>query len=75
MGTLPPQDLLKEWTLEKLTVEMATGHTVQNLVKLQQAIDAINITLYNLRADIDSLIAHTGMRPNAKGKKKPPKQG
>ena len=75
MGTLSPQDLLKEWTLEKLTVEMATGHTVQNLVKIQQVIDAIQITLRNLRADVDSLIAHTGMKPNTKGKKKPPEQG
>ena len=75
MGTLPPQDLLKEWTLEKLTVEMATGHTLQNLVKIQEAIDTIQITLRNLRADVDSLIAHTGIKSNPTGKKKPPKQG
>ena len=75
MGTLHPQDLLKEWTLEKLTVEMATGHTVQNLVKIQQVIDTIQITLRNLRSDVDSLIAHTGMPPNPKGKKKPLKKG
>lgn len=75
MGTLSPKDLLREWTLEKLTTEMAIGHTLQNLVKIQQAIDAIQITLRKLRADVDSLIAHTGMKPNPKGKKKPPKQG
>jgi hypothetical protein len=71
MGTLHPKELLKEWTLEKLTVEMATGHSLQNLVKIQQAIDAIQITLRHLRVDVDSLIAHTGMRPNPKGNKKP----
>jgi hypothetical protein len=54
---------------------MATGHSLQNLVKIQQAIDTINLTLYNLRADVDSLIAHTGMKPHPTGKKKPPKQG
>jgi hypothetical protein len=75
MGTIPPQEILKQWMLEKITVEMATGHSLQNLVKIQQAIDAIQITLRNLRADVDSLIAHTGMKPNPKGKKKPPKKG
>jgi hypothetical protein len=48
---------------------------LQHLTKIQTAIDAINITLYNLRADVDSLIAHTGMTPNPKGTKKPPKKG
>lgn len=75
MGTLTPQNLLKEWTLEKLTTEMATGHTLQNLVKIQEAIDTIQVTLRNLRADVDSLIAHTGMPPNPKGKKKPLRRG
>jgi hypothetical protein len=75
MGTLHPQELLKQWELEKIPIEMATGHSLQNLVKIQQAIDTINLTLYNIRADVDSLIAHTGMKPNAKGKKKPPKKG
>jgi len=28
----------------------------------------------NLRADVDSLIAHTGMMPSSKGKKKSPKK-
>ncbi|MBE7475033.1 MAG: hypothetical protein DPW09_00955 [Anaerolineae bacterium] len=75
MGTLHPQELLKQWELEKIPIEMATGHSLQNLVKIQQAIDTINLALYNIRADVDSLIAHTGMKPNAKGKKNPPKQG
>jgi len=75
MGTLTPQNLLKEWMLEKLTTEMATGHTLQNLVKMQEAIKTIQVTLHNLRADVDSLIAHTGMPPNPKGRKKPPKKG
>jgi hypothetical protein len=75
MGTMQPQELLKQWELETLSVPMATGHSLQNLVKMQQAIDAINITLYNLRADVDSLIAHTGLKPDPKGQKKPPRQG
>lgn len=75
MGTMPPQDLLKKWEREEITVDMAIGHILQHLAKIQTVIDAINITLYNLRATVDSLIAHTGMRPNPKGKKKPPKKG
>ena len=72
MGTMTPQKLLQQWVLENMTTEMATGHTLQNLVKIQKSIDAINITLYKLRADVDSLIVHTGMKP--KSKKKPPKK-
>jgi hypothetical protein len=75
MGTMSPQELLKQWRGEKMTAEMAMGHVLQNLVKIQRAMDAINITLYNLRADVDSLIAHTKMKPNPRGKKKPPKKG
>ena len=69
MGTLSPRELLKEWTLEKLTVEMVTGHSLQNLVRIQQSIDTLQITLRKLRADVDSLIAHTGMKPNPKDKR------
>ncbi len=75
MGTMPPQDLLKKWQREEITAEMAIGHILQNLAKVQTAIDAINLTLYDLRAMVDSLIAHTGIMPNPKGKKKPPKKG
>ena len=41
MGTMTPQKLLNQWKLENMTVEMATGHTLQNLVKIQQAIDHV----------------------------------
>ena len=64
----------KKWEREEITIEMAIGHILQHLVKIQTAIDAINITLYNLRATVDSLIAHTGMKSNPKGKKKPPER-
>lgn len=75
MGTLPPQELLKKWEHEEITVEMAIGHILQHLVKILAALETIKITLRKLRADVDSLIAHTGIKSNAKGKKKPPKQG
>lgn len=73
MGTMHPQKLLNKWQLEEMTVEMEIGHILQNLVKTQAAIDAINIVLRKLRTDVDSLITHTGMKP--KGKKKPSRKG
>lgn len=73
MGTLSPQELLKKWEHEEITVEMVIGQMLQHLVKIFAALEIIKTTLRKLRADVDSLIAHTGMKPNAKGKKKPPK--
>jgi hypothetical protein len=75
MGTMPPQELLKKWQLEKVTVEMAIGHLIQSLVKLYKTVEKLSISIYNLRADVDSLIAHTGMSPRSIGKRKPPKKG
>ena len=74
MGTMSPQELMKHWQIEKMSVEMATGHILQNLIKNQTAIDTINVSLYNLRADVDSLIVHTEMKPNLKDKKKSTKR-
>lgn len=74
MGTLPPSELLKKWRLKTMTVEMAVGHILQHLVKIVTALSALNITLYNLRADVDSLIAHTGMSPDPKDAKKCPRK-
>ncbi len=74
MGTHTPTDLLKGWRLKELTTEMAIGHLIQNLLTLETALTNINITLYNLRADVDSLIAHTGLPPNPKGRQRPPKK-
>ncbi|HXV97362.1 MAG TPA: hypothetical protein VEC93_02995 [Anaerolineae bacterium] len=75
MATITPNELLSLWTREKITIDMAIGHILQNLVDMQRAYDARNITMYNLRADVDSLIAHTGMKPNPKGNNKPPQKG
>jgi hypothetical protein len=75
MATVTPNELLRLWTREKITIDMAIGHILQNLVDMQRAYDARNLTLYHLRADVDSLIAHTGMKPDPKGKKKPPQKG
>jgi len=75
MGTVTPEELLQLWKLEKMPVEMAIGHIVQNLVKIHTAIEMLDTSLYQLRADVDGLIAHTGMLPRSQGKNKPRKRG
>ncbi len=41
MSTVTPQELLKAWKLEQMTVEMTMGHVVQNLVILRDEIDRL----------------------------------
>ena len=66
MSTVTPQELLKAWKREEMTVEMTLGHVVQNLVKLHTA-------FVDLRTDVDCLITHTGLPPSTKGRPKPSK--
>lgn len=75
MGTIKAEALLKLWKVEDLTVEQGLGHTLQHLVrlyqqveqmtaqqhKLENAVAALNVSLANLRTDVDGLIAHTGL--------------
>lgn len=61
MGTLPPTELLNQWRLEKLTVEMTTGHILQNLVKLCESMEHLTCTIHKLRVDVDRLIGQTGV--------------
>jgi site-specific recombinase len=75
MGTMAPDELLNLWKLEKLPVEMAVGHILQNLVKIRTDIDATDTSLYKLQADVDDLVAHTGIETRSKDKKKPRKSG
>jgi hypothetical protein len=94
MGTMTPQELLRLWTLDKITLETAMGHVLQNLVQLQatsetrgrslvklqarldklinqtnkqqQTIEGHSLTLYRLRADLDTLTAQSGLEPPEK---------
>ncbi len=45
MSTITPEDLLKQWKLEQLSVEMAIGHLIQNLVKQQEILHSVNVAL------------------------------
>jgi len=74
MGTMLPKELLKLWEVAKISIEMAIGHILQNIVKMQAIIDTINLSLRHLRTDVDYLAARSGVELPSKGKKKPPKQ-
>ena len=69
MSTMPPDELLKLWKLEKLPLEMAMGHVLQNLVRMQTTIESHDASLYTLRGHVDGLMAHTGMEPRSRGKR------
>jgi hypothetical protein len=73
MGTLTPPELFRAWQREDLTAEMAIGQLIQTILKLETALTNLNLTLYQLRADVDSLIAHSGLPPTSPGRKSPPK--
>jgi hypothetical protein len=67
---MTPEELLKLWKLEQVTVEMAMGHVLQNLVRMH-ALDKTNSPkLYQLRRDVDELLAHSGIKPRSKDKRK-----
>jgi hypothetical protein len=70
---MTPEKLLALWTQEKITVEMAIGHILQNLVKLRQADKSADASRYKLRGDVDALLAHAGLEPRAR--KKPRNSG
>jgi len=54
MATHTPSELLKAWQREEITTEMAIGHLIQNILKLEAALVAVNLALYQLRAEVDS---------------------
>jgi hypothetical protein len=66
MGTMTPQELLRLYTLEKITDQQALGHMLQNLVRMQAELEALSET----RFDVERLKAFTGMEPEDKPKKK-----
>ena len=71
MSTIPPRELLHRWQLEKISVEMAIGHILQNLVNTQKSLDVINTEYFTLRADVDALARHSNLILE---KKKPTKR-
>ena len=58
---------------EQITVEMATGHLLQQFVKLYSELEAQRTAVINLRADVDRLLVHAQLSPAVKSKLKLPK--
>ena len=54
MGTVTPDELLRLYTLELITVEQAVGHIVQNLAQIKKSLET-------LRGDVNRLKVFTGM--------------
>lgn len=73
MATYAPAELLQLWKTEQITVEMATGHLLQQLVKLYNELETQRAAVINLRADVDRLLVHAQLPPPVKGKLKEPK--
>ncbi len=53
MATISPNELLRLWSGESLTSEIAIGHLIQNLIQQQATIAAIQSSLSTLRSDIE----------------------
>ncbi|MDM8531908.1 hypothetical protein QUF63_12110 [Anaerolineales bacterium HSG25] len=60
---LEPEKLFELWSQGKLSTEEALRQIMQQNVRQYRALDALNITAKNLRADMDDLIAQTGIKP------------
>ena len=64
MGTVNPRELLRLYTLGKITLEQAMGYALQNLVMLYQTLETID----RMKIDIERMKAFMGME-ETKGKK------
>ncbi len=62
MSTMPPDELLKLWTLDKLPLEMAMGHVLQNLVKVQASLETLKTSSHKLQGNVERLAAHTRVK-------------
>jgi len=55
MGTMPPKELLTLWTRDDMPVEMAIGHILQNLAKMQATVEANHLKIRHLQTDLENL--------------------
>ena len=63
MKTITAAELLIMWQAGQVTTETALNLLIQNLARQETAITALNVSWAKLRADVDRLTAHTGLRP------------
>jgi hypothetical protein len=70
MSTVTPEELLKQWKLEQMPLEMAMGHVLQNLVKQQTMLNTLELALAQFRAQFGSERTLTNISPTTKTKKR-----
>ena len=68
MSTYKFDKILTEYANERMSVEMTLGHALQHIGKLYAQLNSLTQALHSLRADVDSLIVHTGLSPRPQGK-------
>jgi hypothetical protein len=54
MATVTPGELLRLWTQESITSDMAVGQLIQHLIHQQATIEALQVRLGTLQAAISS---------------------
>jgi len=76
MATIPPDELLRLWSRETVTSEMAIGHLIQNLVQQQVTIAGIQRTLSSLRSDVERTTSQppVALEHTTKDKQRPRKK-
>lgn len=74
MATMPPDELLRLWSRESLTSEMAIGHLIQNLVQQQAALTAMQSSLAGLRKEVERTAAPPPATTENAAKRRTPKK-
>ena len=55
MGTYDHKKILSDYANDRITVEMAMGHTLQHVDKLYELQTTANVNRYQLRGRVDTL--------------------
>ncbi|OQY37277.1 MAG: hypothetical protein B6243_00960 [Anaerolineaceae bacterium 4572_5.2] len=55
MGTYNHKQILSDYANDRMTVEMAIGHTLQHIDKLYELQTTANVNRYELRGRVDTL--------------------
>lgn len=73
MGTMPPKELLTLWARDDMPVEMAIGHILQNLAKLQTNIEANHLNIRQIQSTLENLIGKDKVTQKTARSNKPSK--
>lgn len=72
MATVPPQELLFQWSHETLTAEMATGQILQHLVGMHLAVEGLHRRIATLQNELEQMkSAALNSPPEPKQRKTP----